>query len=153
MIVEVLNTGTELLLGNVVNSHLAYFGQALFPLGLRIARQTTIPDGAAIRDALIEAFDRCDILLVTGGLGPTTDDITREAAAEFLGRRLVADEGVLKAIRERCERRGFAFQERMQRQAMVPEGAIEISSLRQIVVARGNSMPLHSVSKRPRLPV
>jgi nicotinamide-nucleotide amidase len=70
--VEILNTGTELLLGSVTNTHLAYLGQQLFPLGLRIARQTTIPDGAAIRQGLLDAFVRCDILMVTGGLGPTT---------------------------------------------------------------------------------
>ncbi len=69
MKVEVLNTGSELLLGNVVNTHLAYFGQQLFPLGLRIERQTTVPDGDAIRGALVEAFPRCDVILVTGGLG------------------------------------------------------------------------------------
>ncbi len=124
MIVEVLNTGTELLLGNVVNSHVAYFGRSLFPLGLRITRQTTVPDGTAIRDGLIEAFDRCEVLLVTGGLGPTTDDITREITAELLGLRLVADEDILREIQERCARRGFAFQERMRRQTMVPEGAV-----------------------------
>ena len=94
MNVEVLNTGTELLLGNVTNTHLAYFGQQLFPLGLRIGRQTTIPDGSAIREALLDAFSRCDILLVTGGLGPTTDDVTREITAELLGFRLVIDETV-----------------------------------------------------------
>ena len=91
MNVEVLNTGTELLLGTVTNSHLAYFGQELFPLGLRIERQSTIPDGAAIRGALVDAFSRCDILLVTGGLGPTSDDVTRESAAELLGFRLQMD--------------------------------------------------------------
>lgn len=91
MNVEVLNTGTELLLGSVTNSHLAYFGQQLFPLGLRIGRQSTIPDGSAIRGALLDSFSRCDILLVTGGLGPTTDDVTREIAAELLGFRLVID--------------------------------------------------------------
>ncbi|MDD5198489.1 MAG: competence/damage-inducible protein A [Terrimicrobiaceae bacterium] len=123
MKVEVLNTGTELLLGNVVNTHAAYFGRALFPLGLRLARQTAVPDGAPIRDAFIEAFPRCDVLLVTGGLGPTTDDVTRELAAELLGRRLVEDDEILRAIQERCARRGFAFQERMRRQTMVPEGA------------------------------
>jgi len=123
LIVEVLNTGTELLLGSVVNTHAGYFGGALFPLGLRLARQTTVPDGAPIRDAFIEAFPRCDVLLVTGGLGPTTDDVTRELAAEFLGRRLVEDPEVLRAIQARCSRRGFAFQERMRRQTMVPEGA------------------------------
>ena len=123
MNVEVLNTGTELLLGNVVNSHLAWFGQRLFPMGLRIARQTTIPDGPAIRQGLLEAFERCDVLIVTGGLGPTTDDVTREIAAELLGLRLVENREVLEAIRERLDRRGYVFRERMGRQAMVPEGA------------------------------
>lgn len=123
MNVEVLNTGSELLLGNVVNTHLAYLGQQLFPLGLRIARQTTIPDGAAIRPALLEAFERCDVLIVTGGLGPTTDDITREVAAELLGLPLEENAEVMRAIGERLERRGIPFRERMKRQAMVPEGA------------------------------
>ncbi len=123
MNVEVLNTGTELLLGNVINSHLAFLGQRLFPLGLRIARQTTIPDGPAIRQGLLEAFARCEVLLVTGGLGPTTDDITREIAAELLGAPLREDAGVLAAIEARLARRGVPFRERMRRQAMIPEGA------------------------------
>jgi nicotinamide-nucleotide amidase len=121
--VEVLNTGTELLLGSVTNSHLAYFGRELFAIGLRIERQSTIPDGAAIRGALVEAFSRCDILLVTGGLGPTSDDMTREITAELLGLHLVMDEAVVHAIRERLARRGIPLRERMLRQAMVPEGA------------------------------
>ncbi len=123
MNVEVLNTGTELLLGSVVNTHAAWLGRQLFPLGLRLTRQTTVPDGAAIRDALLEAFPRCDVLLVTGGLGPTTDDITRELVAELLARPLHADAEVLRAIEERCARRRFPFQERMRRQTMVPAGA------------------------------
>lgn len=123
LIVEVLNTGTELLLGNVVNSHAAYLGRMLFPLGLRISRQTTVPDGDAIREAFAEAFPRCDVLLVTGGLGPTTDDITREAAAGLLGLPLGEDVEILRRIQERCALRGFKFQERMRRQAMVPRGA------------------------------
>lgn len=123
MNVEVLNTGTELLFGSVTNTHLAYFGQQLFPLGLRIGRQATIPDGAAIRGALLDALSRCDLLLVTGGLGPTTDDVTREIAAELLGLRLVTNEAAAHAIRERLTRRNIPVRERMLRQAMVPEGA------------------------------
>ena len=86
MRLEVVNTGTELLLGKVVNTHAAYFGQELFKLGLRVQRQTTIPDGDEIRTVLAEAFPRCDVILITGGLGPTSDDITREVVAEMLGR-------------------------------------------------------------------
>ena len=123
MNVEVLNTGTELLLGSVTNSHLAYFGQELFELGLRIERQSTLPDGAAIRDGLLDALPRCEILLVTGGLGPTTDDVTREIAAELLGLRLIMNEAVAEAIRQRLARRNIALRQRMLRQAMVPEGA------------------------------
>lgn len=123
MRVEVINTGTELLLGNVVNTHLAYFGRELFPLGLRIARQVTVPDGEPIRDALLESLGTADIVLVTGGLGPTTDDITREIAAECLGLELVANADVLQAIRERFARRGIPFTSRVEREAQLPRGA------------------------------
>lgn len=128
MVVEVLNTGTELLLGDVTNTHLTYLGTELLPLGLRISRQTTVPDGDAIRTAMAETFGRCDILLVTGGLGPTTDDITREATAELLGLPLHEDAHVVAAITERLEKRGYVFRERMRRQAMVPEGALVLTN-------------------------
>lgn len=123
MKVEVINTGTELLLGNVVNTHLAYLGKQLFPLGLRITRQTTVPDGGAIRRALYEAAERCDLLIITGGLGPTTDDLTRELVAEYLGLPLREDSRIHEAIEARLKRRGIVFRERMKRQTMVPLGA------------------------------
>ena len=85
MRLEVLNTGTELLLGSVVNTHLRLIAEAIFPLGLRVERQTTVPDGAAIRDAIRETYGRAEIVVITGGLGPTTDDITRDVVAELLG--------------------------------------------------------------------
>ena len=94
MRIEVINTGTELLLGKVINTHAAFFGDELFKLGLRIQRQTTIPDGDDIHRALKEAFPRCDMILVTGGLGPTSDDITRETAAGLLGLALHKDEAI-----------------------------------------------------------
>lgn len=124
--IELLNTGSELLLGTVRDAHLSWFGKELFPLGLRISRQGTVPDGLPIRELLLEAFGRSDIVIVTGGLGPTTDDITREIAAELLGRPLHPHPETLERIQERCRRRGFAFQERMGLQALVPEGAIVI---------------------------
>lgn len=124
MIVEVLNTGSELLLGEVVNTHAAWFGKELFPLGLRISRQTTVPDGEPIRAALAETFGRADVVLVTGGLGPTTDDVTRETTAELLGLELREDAGVRADIEALLAARGFALRERMLRQAMVPDGAV-----------------------------
>lgn len=123
MTLEILNIGTEILLGEVVNTHAGWIARNIFPLGLRVARQTTVPDGPEIRRALIETWGRADVVIVTGGLGPTTDDITREVVAELLGRRLMVDETVLDAIKRRLEARGFEFLERMGRQAMVPEGA------------------------------
>lgn len=124
MIVETLNIGTEILLGEVVNTHAGWIAKRIFPLGLRLTRQTTVPDGKEIRQAVVETWGRADILFVTGGLGPTTDDITREVVAELLGRRLAVDEEILRAIHERLKARGFEFLERMARQAMVPEGAV-----------------------------
>src|SRR5438128_2303290 len=124
MRVEVINTGTEILLGNIVNTHLIFLAQELFPLGLRIDRQVTVPDGDAIRLALLESFSRADIVIVTGGLGPTTDDITREITAELFGMELELDPGVLQAIEARFARRAIKLTDRVKRQARVPHGAM-----------------------------
>ena len=124
MRLEVLNTGTELLLGSVINTHLRFLAEAVFPLGLRILRQTTVPDGPAIRDALRETFGRADVVIVTGGLGPTTDDITREAAAELLGLELVHDEAIMEVITERLTKRGLPLSTRTRLQAQRPREAV-----------------------------
>jgi nicotinamide-nucleotide amidase len=124
MRVEVINTGTELLLGNVVNTHLKFFAEALFPLGLRIARQVAVPDGDVIRDALAEAAARAEIVLVTGGLGPTTDDVTREIVSEWLGLELVHDAEIMRAIEARFARRGLQMSPRNERQARRPRESV-----------------------------
>jgi nicotinamide-nucleotide amidase len=121
--VEVLNTGTELLFGSVINTHLSFLAQQLFPLGLRVQRQSTIPDGDSIREAIIESAHRCDVILVTGGLGPTSDDITREIVSELTGRPLRYDDSIFRKISERFKKRGLKTTERTARQAYVPEGA------------------------------
>jgi nicotinamide-nucleotide amidase len=119
----VINTGTELLLGDVINTHLRFLAQEVFPFGLRIERQVTVPDGEPIREAIAEALPIADILFVTGGLGPTTDDITREITAELLDLQLHHDPAVLSAIEARAAHRGFRLTDRVARQAQVPEGA------------------------------
>lgn len=124
MTVELINSGTELLLGEVINTHAAWIAKRVFPLGMRISRQTTVPDGPAIRDAVCETFNRAEIVFITGGLGPTTDDITREVVAEILGLKLVASETIRAAIEARLAARGYKLLERMLRQTMVPEGAV-----------------------------
>ena len=123
MTVEVLNIGTELLLGSVQNTHAGWIARQIFPLGLRLSRQTTVPDGPAIRDAVLEACGRAEVLFITGGLGPTTDDITREVIAELLGRKLQPDPAIRAHIEARLAARGYQLVERMLRQTMVPEGA------------------------------
>lgn len=123
MRIEILNTGTELLLGNTVNTHAAWFGRELFKLGLRIARQTTVPDGDAIRDAITESIGRADVLIVTGGLGPTSDDLTREITAEVLGLELITDEAALRSMEAFFAVRGRPMAESNLKQALIPVGA------------------------------
>ncbi len=126
MNVVVINTGTELLLGSVLNTHLNFIARQLFPFGLRVGKQLTVPDGDAIRETLQENFPRADLIFVTGGLGPTTDDITREITAELLGLRLRRDEEIAAGITKRLRSRGFPMTNRILRQANVPEGAIAL---------------------------
>jgi nicotinamide-nucleotide amidase len=119
----VLNTGTELLLGDVQDAHLAFIAREIFPLGLRINEQRTVPDGALIRTALTELFPRSEILLVTGGLGPTSDDITRDIAADLLGLELRQNTEVLALLKRRLKTRGIKWASSIARQADVPAGA------------------------------
>ena len=81
--IELLTTGTELMLGTTQNTHGAWIGQRLFSLGLRVERQITVPDGQAVIEAMKTGLEAGDVLIVTGGLGPTSDDLTREALAEI----------------------------------------------------------------------
>ena len=123
MRIEVLNTGSELLLGTRLNTHGQWIGQELFRLGLRIQRLVTVPDGDAIRAALADAVKGADVVLVTGGLGPTSDDITREAAAAVAGIELIEDEAALRSLEEFFAKRGKSMAPDNRKQAQVPVGA------------------------------
>jgi len=118
-----INTGTELLLGDVQDAHLAFIAREILQLGLRIEERRTVPDSDAIRRTLGEVFPRCEILFVTGGLGPTTDDITREMVAESLGRELHRDPQLLASLKRRLQLRGIKWTSGIARQADVPAGA------------------------------
>src|SRR5262249_176429 len=104
-----INTGTELLLGDVQDAHLAFIAREIFPLGLRIEERRTVPDTDAIRRTLAELFPRCEILFVTGGFGPTPDAITREMVAEVLGLALHQDAQLLTSLRKRLRTRGIKW--------------------------------------------
>jgi nicotinamide-nucleotide amidase len=123
MRVALLNTGTELLLGDVQDAHLAFIAREILPLGLRIQERRTVPDGAVIRHALEELFPRADILFVTGGLGPTSDDITRDLVAESLGLELNRNAQQLESLQQRLAVRGIKWTDGIARQADVPAGA------------------------------
>src|SRR5437667_10678747 len=118
-----INTGTELLLGDVQDAHLAFIAREIFPLGLRILERRTVPDSEAIRRTLTELFPHCEILFVTGGLGPTTDDITREMVAESLRLQLHPDPQLLAWLQQRLQVRGIKWTSGVARQAEVLEGA------------------------------
>jgi nicotinamide-nucleotide amidase len=119
----VLNTGTELLLGEVQDAHLAFIAREILPLGLRINERRTVPDGPAIRGSLSELFGRSDIVFVTGGLGPTSDDITREIVADLLGLELKKSSELLASLRQRLAGRAIKWTSSIARQAEVPVGA------------------------------
>ena len=123
MRIEILNTGTELLLGNTLNTHGGWFGRQLFKMGLRVARQATVPDGDAIRETFVEMVDRADAVIITGGLGPTSDDLTREIVAEVFGIELVQDEHALRTLESFFLLRNKPMVEANLKQAMVPVGA------------------------------
>ncbi len=122
MHIELINTGTELLLGEVVNTHAAYVGAKLRPIGLRLARQVAVPDGDPIRQSL-EAARGAHIVIATGGLGPTPDDMTREIAAALYDLPLRIDEDFITALTAYMESRGHTMTDNNRRQGLVPEGA------------------------------
>src|SRR6266478_3897187 len=123
-----INTGTELLLGDVQDAHLAFIAREIFPLGLRIEERRTVPDTDAIRRTLAELLARCEILFVTGGLGPTGDDITREMVADVLGLELRQDPELLSSLRRRLQLRRIKWAAGIARQADVPAGAQVLSN-------------------------
>lgn len=123
MRIEIINTGSELLLGTTLNTHGAWMGLELLGLGLRVQRQVTVPDGDAIITALTEAMERSDAVIVTGGIGPTSDDITREAAAEVLGVELITDEAALRSLESFFAARGRPMADANKKQALNPVGA------------------------------
>lgn len=125
MVVELINTGSELMLGRVLNSHQQWLCRQLADLGWVVARQTAVADtGAEIQQAVREALHRADLVITTGGLGPTSDDLTREMVAQLLGKVLREDAAVLAHIKQFFEVHKRSMPERTRVQALVPEGAI-----------------------------
>ncbi len=122
--VELINTGTELLLGSIVNTNAAWLGRRLFELGLRVQRQTIVPDSADIEDAMRESMMRANLVIVSGGLGPTGDDLTVESLCKVRGVGMRRDESVVEALKEYFAQRNHTVAESNFKQAMTPVGAL-----------------------------
>jgi nicotinamide-nucleotide amidase len=125
--VETLAVGTELLLGQIVNTNASDIAVRLADSGMTHVRQTVVGDNAGrMKEAISEAVLRSDALIITGGIGPTADDITREAVAGVAGVPLYYDPAYGDEMRSRWERRGREFPESNLRQAYRPEGATTV---------------------------
>ena len=121
---EILTIGTELLLGQIVDTNASWISQRLAEAGIDVFYKTTVGDNwSRIEAALRLAMSRADVIIMTGGLGPTEDDLTRDVLAAVLNRPLRLDSAVLRHIEERFARRKMAMTENNRKQAMVPEGA------------------------------
>ena len=121
--VEILSVGTELLLGNIANTDAQMLSQGLSELGLNVFWHTVVGDNLQrAEEAVALAKQRADIIITTGGLGPTCDDLTKNVLAEAFGKKLVFDEGSAQRIRSYFQRTGRPMTDNNLQQAMLPEG-------------------------------
>jgi nicotinamide-nucleotide amidase len=124
MICEILSVGTELLLGDILNTNSQYLNRRLADLGISVYFNTTVGDNPQrLKKALEIAFSRSDMVIATGGLGPTKDDLTKEVSAEFFGKKLILHEESLNRIKEFFEKRGLPLTEGNIKQAYIIEGS------------------------------
>jgi len=124
---EILTIGTEILLGQIVDTNAAYLAQQLAAAGLNLFRKTSVGDNPQrIEQAIRGALEQADVVITTGGLGPTVDDMTRDAVARATDRPLVLREDLLQEISRFFERRGRPMSDNNRRQAEVPQGATAI---------------------------
>ncbi len=129
MTVEIIAVGTEILLGNIVNTNAAYLAEKCAGLGLSCYHQDVVGDNEErLCETIRTALSRSDILLLTGGLGPTQDDLTKEAAAKVMGKSLYLHEASRDAIKLFFEKRGLEITGNNWKQAMVPEGCIVVEN-------------------------
>lgn len=119
---EIMAVGTELLLGDILNTNAQFLAQELANLGIEVYYQTVVGDNPKrLKDTIFHAFSRADLIITTGGLGPTEDDLTKETAAEYFGEKLVLDEKALEWIKKGFARTGRIMTPNNVKQAMVPE--------------------------------
>lgn len=139
---EIIAVGTELLLGQIVNTNAQYLSQELAELGLDVYFQTVVGDNMnRLAEAVRTASGRADVLILTGGLGPTQDDLTKEALAEVLGRTLYIDPEAMANIERFFQDRGVPMTENNRRQALAIEGGTPLPN--ETGLAVGNAIALN----------
>ncbi len=122
---EILCVGTELLLGDIVNTNSAYIARELAAIGVGVYYQSVVGDNTErLKSSLRLAFSRADIVVMTGGLGPTYDDLTKETVAEYFGVPMEMDETSLKSIRSFFDKIGHTMTKNNEKQALMPKGAV-----------------------------
>ena len=124
---EIVSIGSELLLGQIVDTNSAWMARRLTDIGIDLYYKTIVGDNPDRMKSVIDrALGRSDIVITGGGLGPTQDDLTRQTIADATGRKLVRDPALLEDIEQRFRRRGFIMTPNNERQADIPEGAIAV---------------------------
>lgn len=126
---EIVSIGSELLLGQIVDTNAAWLAQRLTELGVNLFYKSTVGDNPSrMKEVISGALERSDVVITGGGLGPTQDDLTREIIADATGRKLVLDPNLLEQIEHRFRRRGLIMTPNNERQAYIPEGAIPVNN-------------------------
>jgi len=126
---EIVSIGSELLLGQIVDTNASWIAQRLAESGVNLFYKTTVGDNLdRMVDILDRALDRSDVVITGGGIGPTKDDLTREAIAKVTGRKIVTDPESLEELQERFQKRGFILTKNNERQAQIPSGAIVVKN-------------------------
>ena len=122
MTAEIICVGTEILLGNIVNTNAAYLSERLASLGISVFFETTVGDNEErLEDVIRQGLERSDILILSGGLGPTKDDLTKEVATKACGQKLVEDEEALRRLKEYFASSHRSMTENNLKQALIPE--------------------------------
>ena len=122
---EILCIGTEILMGDIINTNAAYIAKELAGLGINVYHQSVVGDNPQrLKESLALAFSRADIVITTGGLGPTYDDLSKETIAAYFNRKLVMDEESLHAIECHFLRLNRVMTDNNKKQAMMPEGCV-----------------------------
>ena len=127
--VEIVSIGSELLLGQIVDTNSSWISSRLAEIGANVYYKSSVGDNLKrMVDVLNIALDRADVVITGGGIGPTQDDLTREAVAEVFGVNVVTHEGSLNELHDRFQNRGFILTKNNERQAQIPDGATVVKN-------------------------